>query len=164
MTILHLITPDLVWEYKVVRLRALQDSPTSFGSTWLRESQLTDEEWIARAENLIGERATGYLAFRDGRYVGLALCLPDEEEPRKGQLISMWVAPEARRQGVGKQLIDAIETWAAARGFSVLQLMVTSVNHSSSEFYKRLGFSLTGKVEPYPNDSAIEEYEMAKAL
>ena len=35
-----------------MRLRALKDSPTSFGSTYLRESQLTDDEWVARTENL----------------------------------------------------------------------------------------------------------------
>lgn len=164
MTVLHPITPALVAAYKAVRLRALQDSPTSFGSTWLRESKFTDEEWMARTQHLVSERAAGYLAFQGDRYVGLALCLLDDNTPAKAQLISMWVAPERRHFGVGRLLVEEIAAWASEHGARTLSLMVTSVNHSAMEFYKRLGFSLTGKVEPYSNDSAIEEYEMAKSL
>jgi ribosomal protein S18 acetylase RimI-like enzyme len=158
------ITPPLVWEYKTVRLRALKDSPTSFGSTYLRESQLTDAEWVARAQNLNGIRGTAYLAQAGENYVGLALCLLDENDPKKAELISMWVAPEQRRLGVGHLLIDAITAWAGHQGARALHLMVTDVNHSAMDFYRSLGFSPTGHTEPYPNDPAIQEYEMSKPL
>lgn len=164
MTELHSITPLLTAAYKAVRLRALQDTPLAFGSTYVRESQLADEEWETRAARLTNGRDIGFLAQREGRYVGLALCFTDEEDLRKGQLISMWVAPEARRGGVGRQLIDAIEGWAAGRGITTLQLMVTSVNDSATRFYEQLGFIKTGRTEPYPNDPALMEYEMTKAV
>jgi ribosomal protein S18 acetylase RimI-like enzyme len=164
MTKLHPITPLLTAEYKTVRLRALQDTPLAFGSTYARESQLTDEEWEARAARLTNGRDIGFLGQCDGKYAGLALCFTDEEDPRKGQLISMWVAPEARRKGVGRQLIDAIAVWAEERGISTLQLMVTSVNESATRFYEQLGFAKTGRTEPYPNDPALIEYEMTKSI
>jgi len=38
------ITPQNVQVFKAVRLRALQDSPFAFGSTYTRESQFTDDD------------------------------------------------------------------------------------------------------------------------
>jgi ribosomal protein S18 acetylase RimI-like enzyme len=150
MTEIRPIIPLLTAEYKAVRLRALKDAPLAFGSTWARESQLTDEEWQTRAARLSNGRDIGFLARRDGSYCGLALCFTDKENSANGQIISMWVAPEARRQHVGRQLIETIATWAAEQGIATLQLMVTSVNDSGMKFYERLGFAKTGRTEPYP--------------
>ena len=164
MTEIHPITPLLTANYKAVRLRALKDSPLAFGSTYERESQFTDEEWNARAARLCVGRDMGFLALCDGKYDGLVLCLLDPDDPLKGQLVSMWVAPERRKLSVGRQLIEAIATWASERGVRTLRLMVTSVNDSAMEFYRRNGFVMTGKTEPYPNDPDIMEYEMTKAI
>jgi len=164
LTILHQITPDMALLYKKVRLRALQDSPSAFGSTYLRESQFTDEEWDARARNVDGKRAVGYLAVDGEEYCGIAACFLDETELQKADLVSMWVAPEYRKAGVGRLLVDAIVRWAADRGVESLRLMVTSRNDAAIEFYKRLGFSMTGRTEPYPNDPALFEYEMVKPI
>jgi ribosomal protein S18 acetylase RimI-like enzyme len=161
------ITPALVADYKQVRLRALQDSPLAFSSTFARESQLTEEDWMARATRLIGSRDVGYFALLNGSYAGLAIMLVDPVEhgdPYKGNLISMWVAPEARRCGVGRRLIEAIAFWAAGHEVKTLTLMVTDVNHTAIAFYESLGFAKTGQTEAYPNDPSITEYEMAKHL
>jgi ribosomal protein S18 acetylase RimI-like enzyme len=136
--------------------------PLAFGSTYARESQFTDAEWLTRTARLTNGRDIGFLAQTEGRWSGLALCFTKEDDATKGELISMWVAPEARMLGVGRQLIDRIATWATERQIKSLQLMVTSVNEAGIEFYLRLGFTMTGKTEPYPNDSAIQEYEMSK--
>lgn len=164
MTILHQITRQMALPYKSVRLRALADSPSAFGSTYLRESQFTEEEWNARARNLDGRRAVGYLAFDGEEYRGIAACFLDKENPLQADLVSMWVAPESRRSGVGQLLVDAIAAWAAGRGAHNLQLMVTSSNHTAMGFYRRNGFSMTGRTEPYPNDPALIEYEMSRPL
>jgi ribosomal protein S18 acetylase RimI-like enzyme len=164
MAILRQITPQMALRYKAVRLRALEDSPSAFGSTYLRESQFTDEEWSTRARNLNGERAVGYLAFDRDEYCGIAVCFLDEQDLLKADLISMWVAPEYRRSGVGRLLVDAIATWVSDRGAQNLQLMVTSSNHAAMAFYKRNGFAMTGRTEPYPNDPALIEYEMSRAV
>lgn len=158
------ITPLLLMDYKAVRLRALQDTPLAFGSTYARESQMTDEEWLARATRLTHNRDIGFLARRNGSYVGLALCLTNENDAQKGEIVSMWVAPEVRRLGVGRQLIERIAVWAADKDIKALHLMVTSVNDSAIEFYKSIGFVMTGKTEPYPNDPKIVEYEMAREI
>ena len=164
MTELVPITSELTAKYRTVRLRALQDTPLAFGSTYEREVGLTDEEWAARAARCSGGRDVGFMARCDGEFVGLALCLVDGEDGAVGDLISMWVAPEARKSGVGRMLIDAIVAWAAGHGMKMLRLMVTSVNDGAMEFYRRLGFERTGRTEPYPNDPAVVEYEMVRRI
>jgi GNAT superfamily N-acetyltransferase len=164
MTIINKITPQMVVHFKTVRLRALADSPSAFCSTYLRESRFTDEEWKVRAERWNGERGAGYMALGDGGYCGIAGCFLKEDDARKADLVSMWVAPEARRGGVGRLLVDAVVLWAADHGAQDLYLMVTSGNHAAIEFYERYGFSMTGRTEPYPNDPKLIEYEMSKHI
>ena len=106
----------------------------------------------------------GYLALSDGEYRGIAGCFLDEEEPIKATLVAMWVAPEQRRTGLGRLLVEAIEVWASERGARSLQLMVTSRNDAAMRFYQRLGFLPTGRTEPYPNDPELLEHEMEKAI
>jgi ribosomal protein S18 acetylase RimI-like enzyme len=164
MVSLHQITPSLASSYKDVRLRALRDTPTAFGSTYARESQFSDEDWQQRAANLYTPRSVGYLAHYLDEYCGLAAAFLKEQNPQHAELVGMWVAPEHRRAGAGRLLIDAIESWARAAGSDTFQLMVTSVNPAAIAFYQRLGFSATGRTEPYPNDPAVIEYEMSKPI
>ena len=164
MPILEQITPNNVLTFKTVRLQALQDSPSAFGSTYAREAAFPDEEWSRRAANMNGEKRIGYLAMSDGIPCGIAAGFRDEDDPTKAQVISMWVAPEYRRAGIGAALIGAIRAWARISGVQSLYLMVTSSNHAALECYKRLGFLMTGKTEPYPNDPSLIEYEMSQAV
>ena len=164
MPVLEQITQANVLAYKTTRLWALRDSPRSFGSTYARESQFSDADWVQRTANLNTERSVGYLAVDRGSYCGIAGAFLDQEDPRRAELVSMWVAPTARRTGVGGVLIDAIRSWSKMRGVHTLQLMVTSENLSAIKFYERNGFSMTGHTEPYPNDPALFEYEMSQRL
>jgi ribosomal protein S18 acetylase RimI-like enzyme len=78
--------------------------------------------------------------------------------------MSTWVAPEQRRTGTGRLLVDAVGAWARRSRAHTLKLMVTSSNLAAISFYQRLGFTSTGRTEPYPNDPALIEYEMSKSL
>jgi ribosomal protein S18 acetylase RimI-like enzyme len=42
--------------------------------------------------------------------------------------------------------------------------MATDYSQTAIHFYQRLGFSMTGRTEPYPNDPALLEFEMAKRI
>ena len=63
MPFLEQISTNNVLAFKTVRLWALQDSPGAFGSTFARESQFPDAEWLRRAANMNGEKRVGYLAM-----------------------------------------------------------------------------------------------------
>ncbi len=164
MPTLHQITPSLASSYKEVRLSALLDAPSAFGSTFARESQFSDADWQQRAANLYTPRSIGYLAHYLDEYCGLAAAFLKVENPQHAELVGMWVAPGHRRTGTGRLLVEAIESWARATGVHTFQLMVTSTNLAAIAFYQRLGFAATGHTGPYPNDPAVIEYEMAKPI
>jgi len=165
MILLEPITVQNVFVFKEVRLRALRDTPSAFGSTYAREFQLTDAEWIERAIRWNGEKGIGFLAMDDDEVAcGIAGSFLDEDDATRAQLISMWTAPTHRRHGVGRLLVDEVAAWARLRGARTLQLMVTSVNEPAMRFYERLGFTRTGRTGPYPNDLNIIEYEMARTI
>lgn len=156
------ITPQSALVFRDVRLRALLDAPTAFGSTYAKESSLSDEEWMKRAARWSSEGAAMLLAFEEDVACGI-IGSYQEEDPKRAQIISMWVDPSFRRAGVGKALIDAVMNWAWSRDVLELKLMVTSVNQGAIAFYERMGFKMTGETAVYPNDSTITEYEMVRA-
>jgi ribosomal protein S18 acetylase RimI-like enzyme len=168
MIFLQPVTHATALMFKEVRLHALQDSPLAFSSTYAKEAALADEEWIKRAERWDGHAAILYMAFDDAdlkQACGIVACYAENKDAAPhGHVISMWVDPQYRRAGVGAMLIDALKTWARARGLRALTLMVTSVNTAAIEFYRRIGFRMSGTTAPYPNDPAIIEFEMILPL
>lgn len=151
-------------QFKTARLTALRDTPTAFGSTYAKESQLSDADWVRRVSAWNSNRSVCFLAMEENAACGIVAGRTDENDPHKAHLLSMWVAPTHRRASVGSRLVQAVEVWAKNLGIHELQLMVTSQNRAAKSFYERLGFTRTGRTEPYPNDPALIEYEMAKSL
>ena len=158
------ITPKHAMIFKAVRLRALQESPSAFGSNYAKEVQLTDGDWMERTLRWNGEQGIGFLAMDDGTPCGMVGSFLDEHDPTRADLISMWTADTHRNQGIGRTLVEAVVDWARQRGAGTVLLMVTSNNKSAIAFYERLGFSKTGRTEPYPNDAALFEYEMSRSI
>jgi ribosomal protein S18 acetylase RimI-like enzyme len=164
MIVIEQITMGNVAVFKEVRLRALKEAPYAFGSTYAHEAQFDEAEWKRRAEKWRGERGIGFIAMDEGVACGIAGSFLVAEDATRAQLISMWTAPTHRRKGVGQMLVSRVLEWAKSRGARVLQLMVTSPNEGALRFYERLGFTRTGRIEPYPNDPAAVEYEMAREI
>ena len=162
MPTLEQLSRQLVEEFKTVRLRALQDTPTAFGSTYAKESGLSHSDWVKRVDTWNGGRAVCYIAMDEGQPCGIIAGYFDKNDPRRVEVASMWVAPTQRRAGLGTTLMEAVERWAHNFGAAELRLMVTSNNATAKRFYQRCGFTFTGKIEPYRNDPALLEYEMLK--
>ena len=167
MIFLKPITPEMALLFKDVRLRALRDMPLAFSSTYAKESEFPESEWVRRSNRWRGDEAILYLAFdeKDEKAAcGMVACYAEEEgDVARGHVISMWVDPQYRRAGVGKLLIEGLRNWARFRGLHGLKLMVTSVNQGAIDFYARTGFVMSGKTGPYENDPAVFEYEMVLA-
>lgn len=159
------ISPETALVFRDVRLRALQESPTAFSSTYARESQLPEEEWVRRAARWGGDGTDAiFLAIDNDSACGIVGSHVEEQNPHQAYVVSMWVDPAFRRTSVGRALIDTVAEWNRSQNIRELKLMVTSVNAGAIEFYKRIGFAMTGVTGPYPNDPAIIEYEMALPL
>ena len=112
MIAIELISSKNAAIFKDIRLRALQDAPTAFSSTFAEESKLTDADWVKRAAQWSGAKSIGYLALDDCAAVGLAAGILNPNQPSRADLVSMWVAPTHRRLGNGRMLVEAIVAWA----------------------------------------------------
>lgn len=139
-----------------MRLRALADSPSSFGSTLGREQAFTEQTWRERARGTDTTRL--FLASKAEAAVGITGVF--DEGDGSVQLVSVWVAPEHRRAGVARALATAALRFAAERGFSIVRLWVTDGNDSARSLYEDLGFKPTGKAQPLPSDPSLTEYEL----
>src|SRR5690349_7523390 len=90
------------WEQvRVTRLAALKDAPYAFGSTYERDLAFDEETWRSRLRDL--DNVT-FLAVRGEEILGMDGVYVDGGIHN---LVAMWVAPNARRQGVGEALTQA---------------------------------------------------------
>jgi ribosomal protein S18 acetylase RimI-like enzyme len=147
-----------------LRLRALESDPDAFGETLERartrpEADYTD--WIGSPEN-----GMFVAADADGSLIGMAVGAPApvDDRPRPAALYAMWVAPEARGQGVGGALVDAVEGWARGMGYERIGLGVTSTNEPAIRLYTRLGFVDLGDTYPLREGSDLVIRIMGKPL
>ncbi|MEJ2632817.1 MAG: GNAT family N-acetyltransferase [Acidihalobacter sp.] len=156
MVIVRRIHPDEWREYKQLRLRALQDAPDAFGSTYASELGREDDAWAARIrEAYTSARNAALFAESDSKLCGLAWCSIDSENPEIAHLYQMWVAPEARGQGAATQLLHAATEWAFNAGAKAMLLGVTVANSPAMRLYLRYGFTRIGQAEPIREGSVL---------
>ena len=140
MIIRILDAPD--WQLKRdLRLAALQDSPASFGSTFAREKEYTENDWRSWPRN-----GAYFAAFdEDQTALGIAGSWINPDAPDTTNLISMWVRPEARRCGVAGLLVAAVIAWARRQRSARVELKVATGNDAALQAYLRNGFRLTDR-------------------
>jgi GNAT superfamily N-acetyltransferase len=150
---------------KEVRLAALFDSPFAFGSTYDAEAGRTDEHWMHRAMLASSGRDSAvFLAWIDGDAVGIVGGYRPDPSADVVELVSMWIAPRARRAGVGRLLVNAVIEWANDNGSSSIGLWVTRGNSPAEQLYESLGFRTTGDFQPLPSDPCKDEHRMSLDL
>ena len=59
---------------------------------------------------------------------------------RIGQVHALFVRPECRRRGVGRQLMAATDRWFTVRGVKEMQLTVPVDDEAALEFFAALGY------------------------
>ena len=77
------------------------------------------------------------LGLRDGEALIASVMIG--LDGHRGWIYYLAVAPERRREGLGRALMDAAEAWLRARGAPKLQLMVRTTNEEALGFYEALG-------------------------
>jgi GNAT superfamily N-acetyltransferase len=130
------------WEaLREIRLAALSDSPDAFGSTLAEERDADEGRWRGwiTGEGWAGAVAT-FIADGPGPFLGMATGYRPDDRPTTGWLFAMWVRPERRGEGIGRQLVAAVEEWAAALDIDQLLLHVTDGNDGAVRFYASCGF------------------------
>lgn len=148
-----------------VRLRALRSDPASFGSTYERELGFEParwEEWAA--SNAEGDVCATLLALSGGQAVGIVTGSRDDDDPALFHVYAMWVAPEARRRGVARRLLDEIETWIRDSGGETSQLSVTGDATAAQHLYESAGYAPDGSVEESRHTRGLMHIGLRKRL
>lgn len=129
--------------FKEVRLRALKESPEAFGSTYQGAIVRDNESWREQLLSTIsGPWRNMQFAFRGDDCVGIA-ALYRHEGAESGDIIQMWVAPEARGTEAATLLVSTLLGWAREAGFAEVCLNVTNTNKRGIHFYEKCGFVAT---------------------
>jgi len=145
------------WEtYKFLRLTSLKDSPDSFGSTFEREAEFSEDEWKARINTTEGPiHALPLFVELKGKPVGLVWGLVHTLELNSGHIYQMWVSPDHRGLGIGRALLIRIISWAKELQLSSLLLAVTTSNTAAVTLYESFGFIPSGETESLREDSVL---------
>ena len=159
------VDPSDVPAVKRLRLRALATDPASFGSTHEREAAFPERTWAERVErSSAGDEASTLLAFRGDEPVGLVTAIRDEVQQDLFHVFGMWVAPEARREGIGRRLLDEIEGWIVSCGGTGVQLSVTDAAPAARRLYESAGYEPDGSALKSGHTAGLIEIGLRKRL
>ena len=144
-----------------IRLEALRDAPTAFGSTYEQETERGEAHWRDRIA-----RGGTFLAFvpEVSATEPSGLIGGYQEDPVTVELVSMYVRPRARGRGVGEALVASVIDWAGKRNAECVRLWVTQTNAPARALYERCGFALTGERQPVPSHPSLDEVAMIRRL
>ncbi len=103
-----------------------------------------EEAWLSKVISLHVEQpgGFGYIDKRGGMI--LARTTMDEAE-----ILTIAVIPQAQRQGLGRELMQAAMRHAAAAGADVMYLEVAEENLAARQLYKALHFDEIGRRKRY---------------
>ena len=123
-----------------------------FSRPWSRQA-LKEELTNPAACFLVGEEAGEVLGYA-GMHCAAGECYVD----------NVAVFPEARRQGVGRKLMEALLQAAAARGGEFLSLEVRPSNLEALALYRGLGFREVGRRRRFYDDPVEDGLLLTKDL
>ena len=145
------VTPSPPRSVDVQRARA-DDMPLCME---IRRKVFIEEQGVPEAEELddLDAHCLFWIARISGRPVGTARMRTLAGDAKVERVA---VLPEARRCGVGRALMAAVEDWALSRGLDAVAL---NAQESAIPFYRTLGYAISG--EPF-EEAGIPHRAMRK--
>jgi len=140
------LTPADAEAFQSLRLLALQEAPSAFGSSYEEESAFPRSTIEGRLAEKPDRGPFG--AFESGELVGL-VALGRESMRKlshKALIWGLYVAPKARSRGVGRALLrEALSLARSVSGVRQVNLSVNAANLDAIRLYESLGFRAFGQ-------------------
>ena len=139
--------PEDATAFQELRLFALSESPSAFGSSYEEERDRTAQQVEAFVAGSAERTIFGCIA--NNQLVGV--CGVGREQGLKERHVafirSMYVAPTARGHGVGRELLlAAVDKAAQWSGVEQVSLAVTAANAPAVNLYRSCGFVEVGRM------------------
>lgn len=90
-------------------------------------------------EEVTGDTGAFFVAYEEGRPVGCGALR--RLEPGVGEIKHVWVHPGARRLGMARRLLDALEQAAVARALTVVRLDTHATLTEAQAMYRASGYT-----------------------
>jgi GNAT superfamily N-acetyltransferase len=137
-------------DLRTIRLEALADTPSAYGSTYEENLTWSDAQWKQSSSNRLY-----YLAFRDDVIVGMVSGGFNDAHPGTRWLYGMYVTASERGTGTAVRLVASVCDWATGNGADQLYLHVTSSVVRARAFYTKIGFRPTGETFTMDRDRSL---------
>src|SRR4051812_9286922 len=108
--VIRTIRPDEVEVYRAFRLRALADSPDAFSDSFALASARPSEFWHDRVAAMSAGVVSILVVAADAAsdaWLGMTGCYVENPSDDQALVVSVWVAPEARRRRIARRILDA---------------------------------------------------------
>jgi GNAT superfamily N-acetyltransferase len=150
MPLFPIATPELP---EIVRLVNAAYRGDGAKAGWTHESdylagQRTDLAMLTEDLKEPGASILGWRETRDGDLLGCVWLQPAEADV--WYLGMLTVRPDLQDGGLGRQILEAAERYAAEHGARRITLTVVGVRDSLIAWYRRRGYAPTGVREPFP--------------
>lgn len=153
--------------YRVLRLEALKQHPTAFGSDY-EESLLHPEEYWHDKLKMDPEREIVFFAEMQGKLVGMTgiYRASGRKQAHSATVWGVYVAPELRGLHIAEALIRACLDWGREHGVIIARLGVAADNQAAIRCYERCGFKIYGFEEKsgFYEGRYLDEYLMDCSL
>ncbi len=119
---------------------------------WNHEADILDDERIApgELEAMLADPAVTILTAREGGGTLIGCVAVTRKDARLGYLGMLCVSPLLQSGGIGRQLLDAAEDLARARGIAAMEMTVIEGRDALIGWYERRGYRFTGERRPFP--------------
>ncbi len=141
------LDPGAWQDYRFLRLQALATDPQAFEASYDDQRARPDTYWRGQLRDAAEGRGSWLLfANREQRLVGMIGAFVTEER-RLAEIKSVFVAPEARRRGLGIALMDAvIHELRLDRSIQAVRLYVNVTQTAAVDLYVRCSFGIVEDV------------------
>ena len=114
---------------------------------------------VPLSEHLAELRLAEHAVVAEDRGVVVGVAAADLEWNGRARVQHIYVAPIARRRGVGRALMRSVVSFARAKASRCVWLETQASNYPAVQFYRRVGFTLCGLDErfygPASTDTAL---------